>query len=67
MALRSRSLSGDGKPYSTILRHTGISGQTWQLVSNTGLLSALVRLVTSESGKVPAKQTYEPTSDRDGK
>jgi len=37
-----------------------------QLVSKTGLLSALTRLVTSESGKVPAKLTYEPTSDKEG-
>jgi hypothetical protein len=34
-----------------------------QLVSKTGLLSALTRLVTSESGRVPAKLTYEPTGD----
>jgi hypothetical protein len=38
-----------------------------QLVSRTGLLSALTRLVTSESGRVPARLTYEPTSDAEGK
>jgi hypothetical protein len=38
-----------------------------QLVSKTGLLAALTRLVTSESGKVPGTLTYQPTSDTDGK
>ncbi len=34
-----------------------------RLISKTGLLSALTRLVTSESGRVPAKRMYEPTPD----
>jgi hypothetical protein len=38
-----------------------------QLVSTTGLLAALTRLVTSESGRVPARLTYEPTSDGEKK
>jgi hypothetical protein len=34
-----------------------------RLISKTGLLSALTRLVASESGRVPAKLTYEPMRD----
>ena len=34
-----------------------------RLLSKTGLLPALTRLVTSESGRVPAKLTYEPMRD----
>jgi hypothetical protein len=33
------------------------------LVSKTGLLPALTRLVTSESGRVPAKLVYEPVRE----
>jgi hypothetical protein len=34
-----------------------------KLVSKAGLLSALTRLMTSESRRVPARLTYEPTVD----
>jgi hypothetical protein len=34
-----------------------------EVVSETGLLPALTRLMTSESGRVPAKLTYVPMRD----
>jgi hypothetical protein len=38
-----------------------------KVLSKTGLLSALTRLMMSESGKMPANLVYEPTSDDQGK
>jgi hypothetical protein len=38
-----------------------------KLVSKAGLLRTLTRLVTSQSGRVPAKLTYEPMPDGEAK
>ncbi len=36
-----------------------------QLASKTGLLAALTRLMTSDSGRLPSKLPYEPEGDED--